>query len=120
MHDQRHANLLPLFASFVSFNHLWMVMPFVSGGSVMDIIQASFHEACSDTCTQPQESAALSWTAVQGFDDVSVATIGLCVCRALDYMHSRGRIHRDIKVGAFWLCGSTQQRPGQARAKVWP
>ena len=45
MHDQRHAHLLPLFASFVSFNHLWMVMPFVSGGSVMDIIQASFHEA---------------------------------------------------------------------------
>ena len=53
-------------------------------------------------CAQarPGELAVLSRTAVQGFDDVSVATIGLCVCRALDYMHSRGRIHRDIKVSA--------------------
>ena len=44
MHDQRHPHLLPLYASFVSFNHLWMVMPYVAGGSVMDIIQASFQE----------------------------------------------------------------------------
>jgi serine/threonine protein kinase len=26
-----------------------------------------------------------------------VATVGLGVLRALEYMHSRGRIHRDVK-----------------------
>ena len=44
MHDQRHPHLLPLYASFVSFNHLWMVMPFIEGGSALDVLQASFRE----------------------------------------------------------------------------
>ena len=46
MHDQRHPHLLPLYASFVSFNHLWMVMPFIEGGSALDVLQASFREVC--------------------------------------------------------------------------
>ena len=35
---------------------------------------------------------------LQGLEEELVATIGLDVLRALDYMHSRGRIHRDVKV----------------------
>ena len=48
-----------------------------------------------------QHPAGLSVTrpAAQGFDDVSVATIGLGVLQALEYMHNNGRIHRDIKAG---------------------
>ena len=36
---------------------------------------------------------------MQGFDDVSVSTIGLAILKALEYMHNSGRIHRDIKAG---------------------
>ena len=38
MHDQRHPNVLPLFCSFVYGDSLWMVMPFLSGGSVMRLL----------------------------------------------------------------------------------
>ena len=37
-------------------------------------------------------------SATQGLDEELVASIGLDVLRALEYMHSRGRIHRDVKV----------------------
>ena len=40
MHDQRHQNVLPLFCSFVSGDSLWMVMPFLSGGSVMKLLHS--------------------------------------------------------------------------------
>lgn len=33
----------------------------------------------------------------QGLEEELVATIGLDVLCALEYMHSRGRIHRDVK-----------------------
>ncbi len=37
-------------------------------------------------------------SAVQGLEEELVASIGLDVLRALEYMHLRGRIHRDVKV----------------------
>lgn len=44
MADQRHYNVLPLYCSFVSRNQLWLVMPFVSGGSLSAVMRASFAE----------------------------------------------------------------------------
>ena len=52
MHDQRHAHILPLYASFVSFNHLWMVMPYIEGGSALDVLQASFKDVRALPCTE--------------------------------------------------------------------
>lgn len=35
----KHRHVLPLYAAFVEEDQLWMVMPFVSGGSALDIMQ---------------------------------------------------------------------------------
>ncbi len=43
-------------------------------------------------------------SATQGLDEELVASIGLDVLRALEYMHSRGRIHRDVKVRQSYCC----------------
>lgn len=42
MHRFRHANVLPLHASFVAGHELWMVMPFLGAGSVRDIMRRHF------------------------------------------------------------------------------
>lgn len=77
-----HPNVLPLYCSFVSGQELWMVMPFISGGSVLHIMKYAHPD---------------------GLDEVIVATIMRDVLKALDYVHKQGGIHRDIKVSAMSL-----------------
>ena len=38
MRQQRHPNVLPLLAAFLSEAVLWMVMPYVAGGSAIHIL----------------------------------------------------------------------------------
>lgn len=40
MRKYRHRNILPLFCSFVHGQHLWLVMPWISGGTLAEIVQA--------------------------------------------------------------------------------
>ena len=40
MRKYRHYNILPLFCSFVHGHHLWLVMPWISGGTLAEIVQA--------------------------------------------------------------------------------
>ena len=35
----KHPNILPLYAAFLDDDQLWMVMPYVSGGSASDIMR---------------------------------------------------------------------------------
>jgi serine/threonine-protein kinase OSR1/STK39 len=44
MKNYNHPNVLPLYTSFVSGQDLWMVMPFISGGSVLHIIKYAYPE----------------------------------------------------------------------------
>jgi serine/threonine protein kinase len=39
MRLQAHPNVLPLYCAFVDGQKLWMVMPYVSGGSVLNIMK---------------------------------------------------------------------------------
>ncbi len=39
MRQQLHSNVLPLYTSFVHEQNLWMVMPYVSSGSVLNIMK---------------------------------------------------------------------------------
>lgn len=42
MRQQRHPNVLPLLAAFLSEAVLWMVMPYVAGGSAIHILNKRF------------------------------------------------------------------------------
>ena len=44
MRQQSHPNVLPLLCSFVHEQNLWMVMPYVAGGSVLNIMKYAYPE----------------------------------------------------------------------------
>ena len=81
MSSLRHENIVSCFASFVVRDELWLIMPFVSGGSTSYILSHSISNFYS-----------------KGIKDESILC---CILRdtlfGLKYMHNQGRIHRDIK-----------------------
>ena len=78
MRSHDHPNLLPLLCSFVHQNSLWMVEPFVSNGSVLNIMKYAFPN---------------------GLDETSLAIILHETLQGLEYIHRNGMIHRDVKAG---------------------
>ena len=44
MRQQHHPNVLPLHCSFVHQQNLWMVMPYVAGGSVLNLMKFAYSE----------------------------------------------------------------------------
>ncbi|KAG2499215.1 hypothetical protein HYH03_002795 [Edaphochlamys debaryana] len=91
MRMYNHPNILPLYCSFVHGQELWMVMPFVSGGSVLHIMKYGYPE---------------------GLDEVIIATIGREVLKGLDYVHKNGSIHRDVKAGNILVDGEGNVKLG--------
>ncbi|KAI3881417.1 hypothetical protein MKW92_012405, partial [Papaver armeniacum] len=73
-----HPNVLKAHCSFVSDHNLWVVMPFMAGGSCLHILKAAFPD---------------------GFEEVVISTILREVLRGLEYLHHHGHIHRDVKAG---------------------
>ncbi|KAL1533237.1 non-specific serine/threonine protein kinase [Salvia divinorum] len=72
------ANVLKSHCSFVSDHSLWVVMPYMAGGSCLHILKAVHPD---------------------GLEEVVIATILREVLRGLDYLHQHGHIHRDLKAG---------------------
>ncbi|KAL8153266.1 hypothetical protein V2J09_011026 [Rumex salicifolius] len=73
-----HPNLVESHCSFVCGQYLWVVMPYMAGGSCLHIIKAAFQD---------------------GFEEVVIATILREVLKGLVYLHQQGHIHRDVKAG---------------------
>lgn len=84
MRDYPHPNIVEMYGSYLVEDELWVVMEFLEGGSLTDII----------THTNLSE------------EQVS------CVCRAvlkaLAFLHPQGVIHRDIKSDSILLTTSGQ------------
>ncbi|XP_043708164.1 STE20-like serine/threonine-protein kinase isoform X2 [Telopea speciosissima] len=73
-----HPNVLKAYCSFVSDHDLWVVMPFMAGGSFLHILKAAYPN---------------------GLEEVVIATILREVLKGLEYLHQHGHIHRDVKAG---------------------
>ncbi|RWR91319.1 serine/threonine-protein kinase OSR1 isoform X2 [Cinnamomum micranthum f. kanehirae] len=73
-----HPNVLKAHCSFVNDHSLWVVMPYMAGGSCLHILKAAFPD---------------------GFEEVIIATVLREVLRGLEYLHHHGHIHRDVKAG---------------------
>ncbi|GMI69908.1 BLUE LIGHT SIGNALING1 [Hibiscus trionum] len=71
-----HPNLLRAHCSFNADRHVWVVMPFMSCGSLHSIISSSFPGGLPEEC---------------------MAIILKETLKALSYLHNRGNIHGDVK-----------------------
>ena len=58
MRQQHHANVLPLHCSFVHQQNLWMVMPYVAGGSVLNLMKFAYSEV---RCSTQLQSTGPQW-----------------------------------------------------------
>ncbi|KAA8548109.1 hypothetical protein F0562_004630 [Nyssa sinensis] len=73
-----HPNVLQAHCSFTTGHNLWVVMPYMAGGSCLHIMKSAYPE---------------------GFEEPVIATLLREVLKALVYLHSQGHIHRDVKAG---------------------
>ncbi|XP_043693251.1 serine/threonine-protein kinase BLUS1 [Telopea speciosissima] len=73
-----HPNILKAHCSFTVNRRLWVVMPFMSAGSLQSIINSSFPDGLSEPC---------------------IAFVLKEILNALLYLHDQGHLHRDIKAG---------------------
>lgn len=73
-----HPNVLRAHCSFTAGHSLWVVMPFMAGGSCLHIMKSSYPD---------------------GFEEPVIATLLREVLKALVYLHFHGHIHRDVKAG---------------------
>ncbi|OBZ88296.1 Serine/threonine-protein kinase fray2 [Choanephora cucurbitarum] len=74
----KHPNVLRVYGSFVNGSKLYIVTPYLSAGSCLDIMKTSFPD---------------------GLDETSIATILKQALEGLVYLHKNGHIHRDVKAG---------------------
>lgn len=79
MRDYEHPNIVKMFGSYLVGDELWVIMEYMLGGALTDII----------TQTRMEESM--------------IATVCLQCLNALEYLHSKGVVHRDIKSDSILL-----------------
>ncbi|KAF5466001.1 hypothetical protein F2P56_015960 [Juglans regia] len=77
-----HPNILNAYCSFTVQSRLWVVMPFMSAGSLQSIISSSFPDGLTEPC---------------------IAIVLKEILNALSYLHNQGHLHRDIKAGNILL-----------------
>lgn len=90
MKDCRHPNIVAFFGSYLRRDKLWICMEFCGGGSLQDI----YH------CTGPLSEYSLfelqSLTILVVAED-QIAYVCKETLKGIHYLHSVGKIHRDIK-----------------------
>ncbi|CAL8362981.1 unnamed protein product [Merluccius merluccius] len=79
MRDYHHDNVVEMYNSYLVGDELWVVMEFLEGGALTDIV----------THTRMNEE--------------QIATVCVSVLKALSVLHAQGVIHRDIKSDSILL-----------------
>ncbi len=70
-------NVMKAHCSFTNNHSLWVVMPYMAGGSCLHIMKSVYPD---------------------GFEEAVIATVLREVLKGLEYLHHHGHIHRDVKV----------------------
>lgn len=79
MRDYHHPNIVEMYDSYLVNDELWVVMEFLEGGALTDIVTHA------------------------RMDEEQIATVCKQCLKALAYLHSQGVIHRDIKSDSILL-----------------
>ncbi|KAH7436716.1 hypothetical protein KP509_05G032500 [Ceratopteris richardii] len=79
----RSSYITEYYGSYLHETKLWIIMEYMAGGSVADLLHTG-----------------------QPLDEASIACILKDLLHALDYLHSEGKIHRDIKAANILLTGN--------------
>ncbi|XP_014469931.1 PREDICTED: serine/threonine-protein kinase PAK mbt isoform X2 [Dinoponera quadriceps] len=79
MRDYHHPNIVEMYDSFLVDDELWVVMEYLEGGALTDIVTHS------------------------RMDESQIATVCSQCLKPLAYLHSQGVIHRDIKSDSILL-----------------
>ncbi|XP_074565072.1 uncharacterized protein LOC141821588 [Curcuma longa] len=80
-----HPNVIRAYCSFVVEQYLWVVMPFMAGGSCLHLMKIAYPD---------------------GFEEPVICSILKETLKALEYLHLHGHIHRDVKAGNILLDSS--------------
>jgi serine/threonine-protein kinase OSR1/STK39 len=111
MRSVQHTNTLDCYASFVHNQQLWLVTQIMARGSCLHALQclqeraAAFHSrAAADANDAAAPAPAPSPDVpLPGFPEQSVAYVLHQTLQGLNYFHSQGHIHRDVKAGNILL-----------------
>ncbi|OHS97152.1 Serine/threonine-protein kinase OSR1 [Tritrichomonas foetus] len=77
--SSQHPTVVKYYNSFISGPTLYILMEYMAGGSVADIIKFAYPNGIKD--------------------ENVISTILLAILQALDYIHSNKQLHRDVKPG---------------------